>query len=213
MVYKLCCIGGRVLHGNFVGHQTLRKTGPLAVIRQICLPFMAPLILIAEDNPAVRTALRSVLLGAGPWEVAEVANGQEAIAKAQELKPNLIILDLVMPVMDGLKAARQLSQLIPAIPMLMHTMHWSAHVELEAQKVGIRKVISKTDTRLLISTVQEMLLASTPASTDPPTRSTDIPTPTATPPPSVLEAAAKPSENAQESSPPTGDVSPNSQIN
>jgi CheY-like chemotaxis protein len=173
---------------------------------------MSTRILIAEDNPAVRTALRSVLLAAGPWEVVEASDGQEAIAKAQELKPNLVILDLVMPVLDGLKAARQLSRLIPAIPVLMHTMHSSPHVELEAQKVGIRKVISKTDTRLLISTVQEILSASTPASIQSPL-STDIPTPTATPPPPVLEATVKSSENAVESSPATGDVPPNSQLN
>lgn len=175
---------------------------------------MSTRILIAEDNPAVRTALRSVLLTAGNWEVIEAVDGQEAIAKAQELKPNLIILDLVMPVMDGLKAARQLSQLFPAIPMIMHTMHWSPQVEIEAQKVGVRKVISKTDTRLLISTVQEVLLASPPAPALETALSADIPVPTATPPPAVLEAgSAKPSENAAESSETTGDVPPNPQIN
>ena len=74
-------------------------------------------ILIAEDNPAVRNALRTLLEGAGSWEILEVENGQQAIAKAPELKPNLIILDLVMPVMDGLSAARQISKLLPEIPI------------------------------------------------------------------------------------------------
>jgi CheY-like chemotaxis protein len=59
-----------------------------------------PRILIAEDNPVVRTALRGLLQSAGPWEIVEVENGLEAVAKAQELRPNLILLDLVMPVMD-----------------------------------------------------------------------------------------------------------------
>jgi len=81
-------------------------------------------ILIAEDNPAVRTTLRRLLESVGTWEVIDAQNGQEAIAKAQELKPNLIILDLVMPVMDGLAAARVLSKLMPDLPLLMHTMHW-----------------------------------------------------------------------------------------
>ena len=93
-----------------------------------------PRILIAEDNPAVRTALRSLLQSAGPWEIVEVESGLEALAKAQELRPNLMILDRVMPVMDGLSAARQISKLLPEIPMLMHTMHWSPQIELEAQK-------------------------------------------------------------------------------
>jgi two-component system chemotaxis response regulator CheY len=116
-----------------------------------------PRILIAEDNPVVRTALRGLLQSAGPWEIVEVENGLEAVAKAQELRPNLIILDLVMPEMDGLSAARQISKLLPEIPMLMHTMHWSPQIELEAQKVGVRQVVSKADSKLLVSTVRQFL--------------------------------------------------------
>ncbi|HEX4784757.1 MAG TPA: response regulator transcription factor [Candidatus Sulfotelmatobacter sp.] len=176
---------------------------------------MSTRILIADDNSAVRTALRSLLVAAGPFEVVDVANGQEAVAKAQELKPNLIILDLVMPVMDGFKAARELSQLMPAVPMLMHTLHWSPQVELEAQKLGVRKVISKSDARLLISTVQEILLVS-PPNPDPEALplSINIPAPTAGPPAAVLEtSAAESSENPGEPSPSTGDAPPSSQTN
>lgn len=158
--------------------------------------------------------MRSILQAAGPWEIVDAGNGREAIEKAQELNPQLIILDLVMPVMDGFMAARQISQLLPDTPLLMHTMHWSSQVEVEAQKVGVRKVIAKSDTRLLISTIQEMLLASLPGPAPASSAvSTDIPTPTATPPVPILEATAKPSENAAESSPAPGDGSLNSQPN
>ena len=116
-------------------------------------------ILIAEDNAVVRTALRQLLNNAGDWEIMEVANGQQAVTRAQEHKPNLIILDLVMPVMDGLVAARELSKLMPDVPMLMHTLHWSPQVEVEAQKVGVRKVVPKADSRVLISSIQELLAA------------------------------------------------------
>jgi len=115
-------------------------------------------ILIAEDNPAVRTTLHQLLESVDSWEVIDTQNGQEAIAKAQEFKPNLIILDLVMPVMDGLAAARMLSKLMPDLPLLMHTMHWSPQVELEAQKVGVRKVVPKTDSRGLIAAIQQFLI-------------------------------------------------------
>ena len=118
---------------------------------------MPPRILIAEDSASVRTALRTLLEGAGRWEIIDVENGQEAIAKAQELKPDLIILDLVMPVMDGFQAARQISSVLPHIPILMHTMHWSQQVEVEAQKVGVRRVVSKADSMLLVATVQQFL--------------------------------------------------------
>jgi len=171
------------------------------------LPIRMPIrILIAEDSPSVRTALRTLLSVAGPWEIVDVDNGEEAIAKAQELKPNLIILDLVMPVMDGLKAARQLSKLLPNTPLLMHTMHWSQQVEIEAQKVGVRKVVSKAESMLLVSTVQQLLISEPPpslpaaaltAATQTP--SPDLAMPNVTPPPAVLSAR-------EPSSPePTGD--------
>lgn len=114
-------------------------------------------ILIADDNLAVRTALRQLLESVGHWEIIDVENGREAIAKAQELRPQLIVLDLVMPVMDGLAAARELSKLQPEIPLLMHTMHWSPQLQVEAQKVNVRKVVSKADSKGLISSIQELL--------------------------------------------------------
>jgi CheY-like chemotaxis protein len=147
-------------------------------------------ILIAEDSPSVRTALRTLLEAAGAWEVIAVENGQEAIAKAQELKPNVIILDLVMPVMDGLRAARQISQMLPDVPLLMHTMHWSPQVEIEAQKVGVRKVVPKSDSRLLVSTVQQFLIPEVPHPQSPETAKPDIPTPDIAPPPPVLESGS-----------------------
>lgn len=123
-------------------------------------------ILIADDNPMVRTALRRLLVGADFGEVVDVENGKEAVQKALELRPRLIILDLVMPVMDGLTAARELSKLMPGVPVLMHTMHWSQQVELEAQKVGVRKVIAKENSRGLLSAIQEILAAASPPSAD-----------------------------------------------
>jgi CheY-like chemotaxis protein len=116
-------------------------------------------LLIAEDNPAVRTAMHQLLESAGDWEIVDAENGKEAIAKAQELAPNLIILDLVMPVMDGLAAARELSKLMPQTPLLMHTLHWSPQVEWEAQKVGVRQVVPKADSKELVSAIRHFLNA------------------------------------------------------
>jgi CheY-like chemotaxis protein len=146
-------------------------------------------ILIAEDNPAVRTALHTLLADGGRWEIVEVENGQDAIAKAQDLKPNLIILDLVMPVMDGLRAAREISKLLPQTPMLMYTMHWSPQVEVEAQKVGVRKVVPKADNRLLLSLVQQFLAeAPSPAIDTPATIASSIPTADVASAPPILES-------------------------
>jgi CheY-like chemotaxis protein len=116
-------------------------------------------LLIADDNPVVRTALHQLLERAGEWEIIDAENGKEALSKAQELAPNLIILDLVMPVMDGLAAAREISKLMPQTPLLMHTLHWSTQVEVEAQKVGVRKVVPKADSKGLISAIRHYLTA------------------------------------------------------
>ena len=77
--------------------------------------------------------MRQVLEGAERnWEVVEAEDGDEAVAKAQELKPDLIIVDLVMPVMDGLMAAREIVKLLPDVPILMHTLYLSESVGQEA---------------------------------------------------------------------------------
>jgi len=120
-------------------------------------------ILIADDSPTVRTALRQLLEGTDRWEITETENGQEAFAKVQELRPDLVILDLVMPVMDGLVAAREISKLLPHLPILMYTLHWSPQVELEAQKVGAKRVGRKADSQSLVSAIQQLLNSESPS--------------------------------------------------
>lgn len=102
--------------------------------------------------------MRRVLEGAEQhWEIIEAENGNGAVAQAQKLKPDLIILDLVMPGMDGLTAARQIAELQPDVPILMHTLYSSEHVGQEAGKVGVRKTVAKSDSHGLISAVEEVL--------------------------------------------------------
>lgn len=114
-------------------------------------------ILIADDNASVRAAMRQVLLYAGDhWEIAEAENGSQAVALAHELKPNLIIIDLVMPLMDGLTAARKITRDMPHIPILMHTLYPFPQVKLEAEKVGMR-VVPKSDGQGLVSAVERVL--------------------------------------------------------
>lgn len=90
------------------------------------------------------------------WKVCgEAENGREAVTKAAELQPDLIILDLAMPVMDGLKAAREISKVMPAAAILMLTNHSSPELELAAKKSGVREVVSKesSDEQLLDAAV------------------------------------------------------------
>lgn len=114
-------------------------------------------ILVADDNLSMRAALRLVLEGAGPWQVVEAANGEEVLDLARTQTFSLIILDLAMPVMDGISTARVLAERYPTVPILMHTLYWSQRVAVEALKVGIRKVIPKSDKATILNAVREIL--------------------------------------------------------
>jgi DNA-binding NarL/FixJ family response regulator len=94
----------------------------------------------------VRHALRASIEGTKEWEVCgEAENGKVAVEKVKELHPDVVILDLHMPVMNGLEAAGQINQLAPSTTMLMFTMHNSDQLLKFAPAVGIREVISKSD--------------------------------------------------------------------
>ena len=115
-------------------------------------------ILIADDHESVLRRLRT-LLGAQPgWEVCgDAVDGKEAVAKATELRPDLIVLDLAMPRMDGLRAAQEISKRLPEIPIVLHTLYGTTEVELAANKYGIRRVVGKAKAGALISAVEELL--------------------------------------------------------
>ncbi len=104
-------------------------------------------VLIADDNPGVRKALREIFLSAdGGWCVCgEAANGLEAVHLVAKLKPDVVLLDFQMPVMNGLDAAREISKNDPSLPIAMYTLHESPILEKQAQAFGVRKVISQTD--------------------------------------------------------------------
>jgi DNA-binding NarL/FixJ family response regulator len=100
------------------------------------------------------------------WQVCgEAENGAEAVAKAAVLKPDLVVLDLAMPVVDGLRAAQEISTASPTTPIVMHTLHNSSALELEAKKVGIRTIVDKTAAGDQLLREIEAILNTRPAST------------------------------------------------
>jgi DNA-binding NarL/FixJ family response regulator len=118
---------------------------------------MAIRILIADDNTLVRRALRLALENRGHWEVVEAEDGEDAVQKAKDLSPDLVILDLAMPGMDGIRAARAISLQMPRIPIILHTLHWSPRVTAEASKAGVRRVVAKSDSATILGAVEELL--------------------------------------------------------
>jgi DNA-binding NarL/FixJ family response regulator len=105
---------------------------------------MTTRILIIDDSPLVRSLLRKSLETVPGWQVCgEASNGREGIEKAQQIKPNFIVLDLSMPVMNGLEAARVLNKVMPAVPMVLFTSFITHNLEEEALAAGVRRVIAK----------------------------------------------------------------------
>ena len=101
-------------------------------------------ILIVDDNPSVRAALRICLKTKTDWIVCgEAENGESAIKLARSVRPDVVLLDYAMPVMNGLEAARALSSLAPECAILMYTMFAAPELAEIASSAGVRAVLSK----------------------------------------------------------------------
>ncbi|PYX81625.1 MAG: hypothetical protein DMG70_18565 [Acidobacteria bacterium] len=101
-------------------------------------------ILIVDDSLQVRTALRMCLELNKDWTVCgEVDNGQAAIEMARRLKPDVVLLDYAMPVMNGVEAARRIAEIAPECAILMFTMFASEQLSAVAHAAGVWAVVSK----------------------------------------------------------------------
>ncbi len=112
-------------------------------------------ILIVDDSAVVRRSLRQLFERNEGWEVCgEAVNGRDAIQKARELSPDLILLDLSMPEMDGSQAARALRQMMPGVPLVLFSVYGQDPFVLrEAEAAGIAAVVPKTDGNRLLETL------------------------------------------------------------
>jgi DNA-binding NarL/FixJ family response regulator len=107
---------------------------------------MSNTILLVDDSELIRHSLRVCIEENSDWQVCgEAENGQVAVEKVRELHPDVVILDLQMPVMDGLEAARQISHLAPNTAMVMLTGYDREPLSRDAHDAGIKEVFSKFD--------------------------------------------------------------------
>jgi DNA-binding NarL/FixJ family response regulator len=115
--------------------------------------------LIVDDSPIIRKLLRETFELQEGWEICgEATDGREGVEKAQQLKPDLIVLDVSMPVMNGLEAARELTRLLPWVPVLMYTSFETAHLKREALSAGVRTIVSKSESlEAWVSSIQGLL--------------------------------------------------------
>lgn len=105
---------------------------------------MSHTILIADDSVFVREALCNLFEQEEDFDVCgEAENGKEAVEKAQELHPDVILLDLSMPVMNGLDATRDLKRMMPEVPIIMFSAYSDSSTEKEARSAGVSALVSK----------------------------------------------------------------------
>jgi DNA-binding NarL/FixJ family response regulator len=103
-------------------------------------------ILIADDHDVVRQGVQSVVDDQPNWEVCGIAaTGREAIARARDLVPDIVILDMTMPELNGLDAAIQIKRHVPGAEILMFSAHESDDLIRKAFQAGVKSFIFKTD--------------------------------------------------------------------
>jgi len=120
---------------------------------------MSVRILIADDDAAIRRLLRRLIENHTDWKVCgDAQDGQDAVAKAGQLGPDIIVLDLAMPQMNGLQAAREISRNLPDTPMLLLTVQQvSKELTAEAAHAGFKGAVSKNTGSEVVRAIESLL--------------------------------------------------------
>jgi DNA-binding NarL/FixJ family response regulator len=119
-------------------------------------------IFVVDDNAMIRSYLRNVLERRNEWVVVgEAEDGRRALEKWNELCPELVVMDFVMPEMNGLEASRQMAKRHPEAPILMVTVDPSKQLAQEAQRAGVKGLVTKSDLSSLMNAIEALLKGKT----------------------------------------------------
>jgi DNA-binding NarL/FixJ family response regulator len=115
-------------------------------------------ILVVDDHDIIRRGLKDLLTAKTGWEVCgEAKTGKEAVTLAEQLKPDIIVMDISMPDLNGLEAARRIHKTLPKTGILILTMHFSDQLVREVVEAGARGYILKSDAdRELVAAVDSI---------------------------------------------------------
>jgi chemotaxis response regulator CheB len=115
-------------------------------------------VLLADDNPLIRKMLCRLFAGHETLEVCdEAVNGADAVFKARECRPDLVILDLSMPVMNGFDAAKAIHAMFPTVPIILFTQHAGLFNPDDWCYAGITRVVPKTEMHALAEHAVDVL--------------------------------------------------------
>lgn len=103
-------------------------------------------ILVADDHESIRRGMRALLETQDGWKVCgEAENGQDAVEKTKALRPDIVILDISMPVLSGFGAARLIKDRFPDVPILAYSMYRSEAFVEEARRIGLGGYVAKSE--------------------------------------------------------------------
>jgi DNA-binding NarL/FixJ family response regulator len=116
-------------------------------------------ILLAEDNLKLRQLLKGLFEAHEGWQICgETGDGLEVVAKAIELKPDVLVLDFALSRLNGLQIAAKVLSVCPTLPIVLHTVHVFPAMIAEAKRAGIREVVSKSETAgSLLDAIEKLL--------------------------------------------------------
>jgi DNA-binding NarL/FixJ family response regulator len=165
MAYSVYCIALATRKSRVKESSSRRRPpaftiyGPGQPLAQDSEAILSNTILIVDDSTLIRRALRACLEEGHQWTVCgEAADGSAALEMAKELKPDLIVLDLSMPDMNGFQLARELKHNYPALPLVMFTGFKTPQLEKEALASGCNAVVSKSEhQQTLFDNIQRLL--------------------------------------------------------
>lgn len=112
-------------------------------------------MLVVDDSEMVRRILR-MLLGSRDWSVCEAENGCDGITKFRKLKPDVVVLDLAMPDMTGIDAAKVMSKSDSNVPIVLFTILELEGIERTATEAGIRSIVPKNNAWSLIPEIERV---------------------------------------------------------
>jgi CheY-like chemotaxis protein len=119
---------------------------------------MAKTILVADDNPRIRELLGRMLETEPEYDIcAEASNGQEAIDLALKRHSDLIILDISMPVLDGLAASQELKKVMPDVPIILFTEYADLSNQLSRPVLHVDRIVSKSNGKELMGQVKSLI--------------------------------------------------------
>jgi DNA-binding NarL/FixJ family response regulator len=115
-------------------------------------------VLVVDDNAAIRKRIANAFLSDGFKTSVQAGNGREAVEAARQVHPDVIILDLSMPVMNGLEAASEIRKIFPQVPMILFSLYGDSMLSKEVASAGINLVLMKTESlSTLVNKAHELM--------------------------------------------------------